>query len=129
MLTIIPLITIPNHYPAQGQLAVPRLDQYVGYYDSGHRQLVFVFERELWMAKIYLSTQPWGSHIEMRDGRLPQNVILGADEAQWLFACWQAAMLRFKRSALENVMERELFGVSTCQSNRPDVLTGNRGIR
>jgi hypothetical protein len=64
------------------------------------------------MAKVYLSSQPWGSHLEMRDGLLPQNVVLAGDEARWLFACWQAAMLRFKRSALENVMERALWGAA-----------------
>ena len=112
MTTITPLITIPNHYPAQGVLPRISLEQYVGYYDSGHRQLVFVFERELWMAKIYISTLKWGSHTEMRDGKLPQNVILGGDEAQWLFACWQSVMLRFKRSSLENMMEQRLWGKS-----------------
>ena len=112
MSEVAPLITIPNHYPAQGQLVIPRLDQYLGYFDSGNRQLVFVFQRELWLARIYLSSQPWSSHLEMRDGRLPQAVILSGDESQWLYACWQAATLPFKRTALENVMERALWGAA-----------------
>ena len=112
MQNIAPLITIPNHYPAQGALPHISPEQYVVYYDSGQRQLVFVFVRELWMAKVYLSSQPWGSHLEMRDGLLPQNVVLAGDEARWLLACWQAAMWRFNRSALENVMERALWGAA-----------------
>lgn len=114
MATIAPLITIPNHYPAQGQLTIPHPDQFVGYFDSGHRQLVFVFVQELWMARVYISSLKWNNHLEMRDGCLPENVILTGEEAHWLFACWQAAMLRFNRSALENVMERALWGVSEC---------------
>ena len=112
MLTAAPLITIPNHYPAQGVLPRISPEQYVGYYDSGQRQLVFVFERGLWMAKVYLSSQPWEAHLEMRAGQMPQNVTLSGDETRWLFACWQAAMLRFKRSALENVMEGALWGAA-----------------
>ncbi len=112
MSEIAPLITVPNHHPAQGQIAAPRPDQYIGYYDSGYRQLVFVFERELWMARVYLSSQSWSSHLEMRDGIPPRSVILSGDEAQWMQACWLAATLRFKRSALENVMERALWGAT-----------------
>ena len=109
---VAPLLTIPNHYPAQGALPRISLEPYLGYYDSGQRQLVFVFDRSLWMAKVYLSSQPWGSHLEMYAGRLPQNVAFSGDEARWLYACWQTAMQRFKRSALENVMERALFGAT-----------------
>jgi len=112
MINIVPLISIPNHYPGQGNLPRISPEQYVGYYDSGYRQLVFVFEHELWMAKIYISNLHWSSHLEMRDGQLPQNVIFCADEAQWLFACWQVAVLRFGRTSLENLMERTLWGVA-----------------
>ena len=109
MVNVAPLIAIPNHYPTQGSLPRTSPDQYIGYYDSGYRQLVFVFDRELWMARIYLSTQPWGNHVAMRDGQLSQNVTLSADETQWLRACWQVATLRFKRSALENMMDCALW--------------------
>ncbi len=105
-----PLLTIPNHHPAQGSL--PRIfpEQYLGYYDSGFRQLVFVFVRELWYAKVYVSSLSWDRCHEVRDGQLPASLILAADEIAWLKSCWDSAILRFKRSAIENQLDRQLWG-------------------
>jgi len=103
------LLTIPNHAPQAGRLPHFVAD-YLGYYDSGQRQLVFAFRRDLWSANLYLSTCGWGQACAtMRGMKLPTGLAFTADEAHWLYACWNAASQRFGRTALENVIERQLF--------------------
>lgn len=103
------LLSIPNYAPQAGQLPHFKAD-YLGYYDSGHRQLVFAFRRDLWSANIYISTCGWGQPCASMHGvRIPPDILFLADEAQWLHACWNAASLRFGRTALENVIERQVF--------------------
>jgi|GEM_PF-1929805 len=113
-----PLLSIPNHAPQAGQLPHFFKADYLGYYDSGHRQLVFAFRRDLWSANIYASSHGWHQACaEMRGHKLPVDIILSADEAQWLYACWSAASLRFGRTALENVVERQLFRIASSTGN------------
>lgn len=111
------LLSIPNHAPQAGQLPHFSAD-YLGYYDSGHRQLVFAFRRDLWSANIYISTQGWGEACAVMHGmKLPADILFSADEAQWMYACWSAASLRFGRVALENVVERQLFRFASSTGN------------
>ena len=114
------LLTIPNHAPGAGQLPHFKAD-YLGYYDSGQRQLVFAFRRDLWSANVYISTYGWGQACAVMLGmKIPADIAFVADEAHWLRACWNAASLRFGRTALENVIERQLFSLlpaTTSQRN------------
>jgi peptide methionine sulfoxide reductase MsrB len=104
------LLTIPNHAPQAGTLPHFKAD-YLGYFDSGQRQLVFAFRRDLWSANLYISTCGWGQACATIQGvKIPANMAFLADEAQWLRACWNAASLRFGRTALENLLERQVFG-------------------
>lgn len=99
------LLSIPNHAPGAGRLPGIMPD-YLGYYDSGYRQMVFVFNLRLRSANIYISTHGWGQACAvMRDAKIPSDLLLSADEAQWMYACWHAASLRFDRVALENVID------------------------
>jgi len=101
------LLAIPNYAPQAGRLPNFKAD-YLGYYDSGDRQLVFVFRRDLWSANIYISTCGWENPCAVMNGpRLPKDIILFADEAQWLYFCWSAAMRRFGRVAPETVIARQ----------------------
>ena len=120
-----PLLSIPNHAPQAGALPHYKAD-YLGYYDSGHRQLVFTFRRDLWSANLYISTFGWGQACATMHGlKIPENLIFSADEAQWLYACWNAAALRFGRAALENVIERQLFRFPAATGN-PSAVSGHR---
>lgn len=111
------LLSIPNYAPQAGKLPHFKAD-YLGYYDSGHRQLVFAFRRDLWSANIYISTHGWGQACSVMHGLcIPADVIFSADEVQWLYACWSAASLRFGRTALENVIERQLFRFTSSTGN------------
>jgi len=117
------LLCIPNHAPQAGHLPHFKAD-YLGYYDSGHRQQVFAFRRDLWSANIYISTQGWGQACAvMRGMKIPTDILFSADEAQWLYACWNAASLRFGRTALENVIERQLFRFVSSTGNLDAVTT------
>lgn len=101
------LLSVPNYAPGAGRLPGIMPD-YLGYYDSGYRQLVFVYSLPLRSANIYISTHGWGQACAtMREAKLPADLLVSADEAQWVYACWSAATLRFNRVALENAVDRK----------------------
>ncbi len=114
-----PLLVIPNATPQAGSLPHYLKADYLGYYDSGRRQLVFAYRHDLRCANIYISTYGWREACAtVRGPKIFADVILAADEAQWLFACWSAAATRFGRTAIENYAERELVGMASRSSVR-----------
>jgi hypothetical protein len=93
-----PLLVIPNLHPAQGEAPILLEDAYIGYYDAGLRQLVFVFDAEKQLGFLYLSSAGWKNFFIMQDARLPQEILLSGSEAGWALACWRAALIRHGRA-------------------------------
>jgi hypothetical protein len=88
------LLIIPNLHPERGEAPVVPEGAYVGYYNAGTRQLLFVFDAQKRVGLLYLSSAGWGRHFEIVDGRLPEDILLNGSEAGWALACWRAAIGR-----------------------------------
>ena len=86
-----PILTIPPLYPWPGESPALAEGAYTGYYDSGTRQLVFVFDDKDRTGLLYLSGTGWNRTFTLLDGRLPQELLLNGNEAGWALACWRAA--------------------------------------
>ena len=108
-MTVPTLLAIPNYSPQAGKL--PTLPEgYTGYYQSTARQLVFAFgfrEKKGW---VYASNDGWKAH-ECSPSRFPPVIRPDSPEAQWLAACWQAALAQAMNVAMENLFFKTLPGL------------------
>jgi len=108
-MTVPTLLTIPNYSPQAGKLpALP--EGYTGYYQSLTCQMVFAFgfrEKKGW---VYASSDGWKAH-DCSPSRLPLVIQSGSPEAQWLAACWQAALAQAMNVAMENLFFKTLPGL------------------
>ena len=88
LLTIHPRFAWPGEPPA-----IPA-GVYTGYYDSGSRQWIFVFDESAGQGWLFASGTGWIRRYTLENGRLPQDVVLNGSEAGWALACWRAAQSR-----------------------------------
>lgn len=91
-----PLLRVANrHVPACGDPPILNGDDpnlYIGYFENAHgEQWVFTSHRETRVAELRGGDIGWNEVHEVKNGRV-QGVILSQSEAQWLQACWNAAI-------------------------------------
>lgn len=66
---------------------------YAGWYDSGARQWVFLWNNRAGVGELDVSTTEWTRRYPMEDGRLPADIVLDSNKTAWALACWRAARL------------------------------------
>ena len=98
-----PLFTVSNHHTPQ--CGTPcRVDgdderAYHGYFENRHgEQAVFVFDFEAGSARLALGDAGWERWHPVAGGKA-EGVILSAEEAAWLKACWLAVKSRAARGS------------------------------
>ena len=66
-------------------------NQYRGYFENVHgEQTIFIFDREIAQATLYVGDADWETSWEVCDGSVP-GLIMDRQELMWLRACWEAA--------------------------------------
>jgi hypothetical protein len=85
------------HVPECGIPPCTRNDnpqQYYGYFENKYgEQWVFTFDREKERGTLQGGDTGWDDTFEVIEGSV-SNLILGADERDWLRTCWKAATHR-----------------------------------
>lgn len=68
--------------------------RYHGYFENSYgEQWVFVYDYSKKSGELRGGDANWDGIFQVVDGKV-ENLILGAEEAQWLSACWSAATAR-----------------------------------
>ena len=93
-----PLLRIRNHHSlACGDPPIIDGDDpnvYIGYFENAHgEQWIFTFDRTTGTTQLRGGDLGWNTVHEIRDGQV-DDLVLSADEAAWLQACWRAASRR-----------------------------------
>jgi hypothetical protein len=93
-----PLLSVRNHHvPACGDPPIINGDDkdlYIGYFEnSDGEQWIFTYHRKTGEGELRGGDVGWNIVTPVRDG-LIVDLILGAEEAKWLQACWRAAVGR-----------------------------------
>jgi hypothetical protein len=91
-----PLLSISNHHlPGCGDPPIVNGDDpdlYIGYFENPFgEQWVFTYHRKTRTAELRGGDVGWNSVQSILDGTVG-DLILGAEEAAWLQACWRAAV-------------------------------------
>ena len=86
-----PLLPLKNHH----RLSPPRVPDvphlYRGYYENQHgEQILYVHDRRTGEAVLYHGDLGWAARPVIEG--VAQDLILNADEAAWVAACWNAAV-------------------------------------
>ena len=90
-----PFFTMHNkHVPACGTPPAVSNDEsscYFGYFKNAHgEQWVFVYDHRNKRGELRGGDVGWDTAHPVEGGRVP-GLILGAEEQEWLRACWKAA--------------------------------------
>lgn len=67
-------VFFPVSWPGTPPVIAP--GAYAGWYDSGARQWVFLWNDRAGVAELYVSTTGWTRRYPMEDGRLPPKIVL-----------------------------------------------------
>ena len=66
--------------------------QYCGYFENMYgEQWLFVYDKIQREGVLRGGDAGWDEEFDVKDGAISGNLILGAEERQWLTACWAAA--------------------------------------
>jgi len=89
-----PLLRIRNHHSlACGDPPIIDSDDpnlYIGYFENSHgEQWVFTYDRKTGKAELLGGDAGWNTRNEVTGGEVP-GLVLNAEEANWLAACWHA---------------------------------------
>jgi hypothetical protein len=92
-----PLLKIRNHHTVYcGDPPIVNSDDehvYIGYFENAYgEQWIFTYDRKSRRAELRGGDVGWNTVNIVDDGHV-DGLILGKDEAAWLFACWRAAVL------------------------------------
>lgn len=90
-----PLLRITNHHALTcGDPPIINSDDpniYIGYFENTHgEQWIFTYNRKTKKAQLLGGDAGWNTRNEITDAVAP-GLVLSAEEAKWLEACWHAA--------------------------------------
>lgn len=91
-----PLLHISNHHVAgcgdPPIISSDDPDLYIGYFENAYgEQWIFTYHKETRRAELRGGDVGWNTVNTVQNGAVP-GLILGRDEANWLQACWRAAL-------------------------------------